>query len=92
MRGIYGGRKVLRASINRLRKNFNALVKENPRIKCVYLTVQEVSRVKKKGSINYLEVTKKGLHPFGVFALRESRSNTTSKGQWKRFVEYLTNE
>ena len=88
-RGIYGGRKNLGAAIKKIRENFNLLIKENPKVKCAYLTVQEVWKPRKKGSIDYLKETREKLRPFKVFALKESRSRKPLEGQWKRFIDYL---
>ena len=88
-RGIYGGRKDLQNVIKRIHNNFISVAKRNPKIKCAYLTVQEVWKPERKGSIDYLEETKKGLQPFKVFALKESRTNKPIEGMWKHFINSM---
>ena len=88
-RGIYGGRKDLQTVIKRIHDNFTSVVNKNPKIKCAYLAIQEVWKPKRRGSIDYLEETKKGLHPFDVFALKESRTNKIIEGEWERFIDSL---
>ena len=88
-RGIYGGHKDLQNTIQRIRKNFTSVTRRNPKTKCAYLTIQEVWKPKRKGSIDYFEETKKGLHPFKVFALMESRTNKPIEGMLKRFISSL---
>lgn len=88
-RGIYGGRRDLENAVKKIRRNFESVTDINPDVKCFYLTVQEVSKPKRKGSIKYLEETEEGLRPFEVFALKESRSNKMIKGEWKRLIDYI---
>ena len=87
--GVYGGRGDLITYLDRIRRNFDTLCTRFHHIKCIYLTIKEVSQPKRSGSINYLDETKRHLQPHQVFCLLDSRTGTIIKGEWQRFVDFL---
>lgn len=88
-RGTFGGREVLRKSLERIKENFTRVSREYPHITFFYLTYQEVTEPKRKRSIDYLKVTRKILDPYQVFCLKESRSDNVMVGEWDKMLSFL---
>jgi hypothetical protein len=85
--------------LTRLRHRLDAVVRTIPRMKrrITYLTISETSKPKRRGSINYLERTRKVLEPdYDVFCLKDSRTNEvlveSGIGQWEGFVKSVVSK
>ena len=62
--------------------------KKHPHINFIYFTYEERGKPKRKNSINYLDETIKGLHPYKVFCLKKSSTGET-KNKWMDVVDYV---
>lgn len=91
-RGVYGGKKRVRETIQKIRNNFDSIKKKYPHIEFIYFTFEEISKPKRANSINYWNITKeefsKGSFPYEVFCLRDSCTKEERDG-WKNLVSYL---
>lgn len=87
--GLFGGRQELEKKTRTMREKFLLITEKKPEVRCAYLTINEVTHPKRKGSIDYFEETKKGLSSFEAFMLREHRTGQITEGEWKRFIDYL---
>jgi hypothetical protein len=76
---------------SRLLEEFEALQEHYKNVKCTYLTIRETWNPKREGSISYVRELKKVLEPkYQVFCLAESRTHEIIPGQWRQFINYVT--
>ncbi len=70
---------------------FDAIVKNFPHTKCVYLAIRETWKPKRPKSISYVEVLKRVLQPnHKVFCLKDARTCEVFAGQWEGFVKAVS--
>jgi hypothetical protein len=71
-------------------KIFDEVKLKHPRIKCAYLTVEEVYTTKKPRSKNFYEICKDALGNHGFFALRDLRGKKQLiPGEWEKFLNFI---
>ena len=89
-RGVFGRRDELEANAKRIKSVFDYIIDQQHHIKAAYLTIQETVDPVREKSIRFADKTRTALHPYPVFVLRDSRGNRLQKGEWRRFIEYVT--
>ena len=75
-------------ALKRIKDTFDELTKRYP-MKCVYLAIRESGMPKRKGSKNWVKITKKLLNPYKVFVLCDSRTKEYYPNQWGKFIEFI---
>ncbi len=89
--GIYGKREELEQIVKtRIKNVFDVVFKDHSQIKPVYLAIQETINPTKPGAIRYADITRKSLDPYPVYVLQDTRGKLLQKGEWQRFIEYIT--
>lgn len=89
--GLFGGRDDLRKDIAKIKEKFESVKMSHPWMDFVYITYKEVCYPKKESSIHYLDETRKILHPFEVFCLKDSRTGEIIQGEWTRLISHINN-
>lgn len=73
-------------ALRRIRAIFDNIV-EDYSAKCVYLAIRESGKPKRRGSKNWIKITKDILSPHHVFVLRDSRTKEYYLNQWSKFIK-----
>ena len=74
-------------ALERIKETFDELVRNS--VKCVYLAIRESGKPKRKGSKNWMEITRNKLAPHNAFVLCDSRTKELYYGQWRKFLEFI---
>ena len=88
--GLFVRREDLKKAIKKIKKKFEEIKKSHPSINFLYITYEEVCYPKKKGSINYLDETRKILKsPYEVFCFKDSRTGKVIQKEWLKLISHL---
>lgn len=75
-----------------LLSQFRTLREQYPTVNCTHLTIRETWNPTRENSISYVKELKRALEPqFRVFCLAEPRTHEIIPGQWREFVNHLSN-
>ncbi|MEM3703529.1 MAG: hypothetical protein QXX79_03800 [Candidatus Bathyarchaeia archaeon] len=75
-------------ALRKIKEVFEDLDKQYS-LKCAYVAVRESGKPKRKGSKNWIEITRTVLAPHKVFVLCDSRTKELYPNQWREFLELL---
>ncbi|MEM3566122.1 MAG: hypothetical protein QXK18_04540 [Candidatus Bathyarchaeia archaeon] len=75
-------------ALRKIKEVFDDLVKQYS-LKCAYIAVRESGKPKRKGTKNWVEITRNTLAPHKVFVLSDSRTKELYSNQWREFLEFI---
>jgi len=75
-------------ALKKIKETFDDLTKHYSK-KCLYLALRESGKPKRKGSKNFIQITKNALAPYDVFILCDSRTKELYVNQWEEFIRTI---
>ncbi|MGA7677697.1 MAG: hypothetical protein WCA51_04900 [Dehalococcoidia bacterium] len=102
--GVIASLNKLEPALKKIRDNFESathkrireanslrfVVIARPNCRAAYLSIGETINPLREKSIRYGDITRKVLAPYPAFILSDLRGNIPQPGEWKRFIQYLT--
>jgi len=81
-KGIYDVFKRMKLDIDQVKSKYNNM-------NYVYITIFERASTKHETSMNYFDMTKKGLYPYNAFCIFDVHNDKIISGEWNKFINAI---